>query len=79
MADLNIRAVPEDVVLRLQEQARADGVSMSEFIRQTLFERASRATAAEVAASRSRREPTIDSRADFDSFYTARLHRRRSA
>jgi hypothetical protein len=30
VADVNVRAVPDDVVARLREQAAAEGVSMSE-------------------------------------------------
>lgn len=79
MPDLNIRSVPDDVVSRLQEQASAGGLSVSEFIRQTLLERANRATPAEIAALRARNDASPESRIEFDAFYSTRMHRRQTA
>ena len=79
MADVNVRAVPDDVVARLREQATAEGVSMSEWIRLALADRAALPTAAELSARRAvlaeAAEPAT-SRDEFDLYYRARLHRR---
>ena len=79
MADVNVRAVPDDVVERLREQAAAEGVSMSEWIRLALADRAALPTAAELAARRAAvgaDAAPATSRADFDLYYRTRLHRR---
>jgi plasmid stability protein len=79
VADVNVRAVPDDVVARLREQATAEGVSMSEWIRLALADRAALPTAGELAARRvalAAATGPAQSRDDFDSYYRARLHRR---
>ena len=79
MADINVRSLPDEVVARLQSQAAAAGLSMSEFIRQALVDRAQRLTTEEIAEMRAARRPSEESRRTFDDFYSARLNRRRSA
>jgi hypothetical protein len=76
MADVNVRAVPDDVVVRLREQAAAEGVSMSEWIRLALADRAALPTAAELASRRASLAGEAQPRDDFDLYYRGRLHRR---
>ena len=76
VADVNVRAVPDDVVARLREQATAEGVSMSEWIRLALADRAALPTTAELAARRDALAGSAQPRADFDLYYRTRLHRR---
>ena len=76
VADVNVRAVPDDVVARLREQAAAEGVSMSEWIRLALADRASLPTAGELAARRAALAGAAQPRDEFDGYYRARLHRR---
>jgi plasmid stability protein len=76
VADVNVRAVPDDVVARLREQAAAEGVSMSEWIRLALADRASLPTATELAARRAALAGDAQPRDDFDGYYRSRLHRR---
>ena len=76
MADVNVRAVPDDVVERLREQAAAEGVSMSEWIRLALADRAALPTAAELAARRDALAGSVQARDEFDVYYRTRLHRR---
>lgn len=75
MPDVNIRNVPEDVLERLKAQAGAQGVSLSEWVRVALADRAALPTAAELGARRAGRGD--DQVADgFADYYRARLHRR---
>jgi plasmid stability protein len=76
MADLNVRAVPDDVVERLREQATAEGVSMSEWVRVALADRAALPTAVELSARREALSADAQSRDEFDRYYRTRLHRR---
>jgi plasmid stability protein len=76
VADVNVRAVPDDVVARLREQAAAEGVSMSEWIRLALADRAALPTTAELAARRAGLTESAQPRDEFDVWYRQRLHRR---
>jgi plasmid stability protein len=76
VADVNVRAVPDHVVARLREQAAAEGVSVSEWVRLTLADRAALPTAGELAARRATLAASAQPRDDFDRYYAARLHRR---
>jgi hypothetical protein len=76
--DLNIRGVDEAVLARLREQAAAEGVSLSEWVRVALAERAELPTVAELAARRAAREGSPQSRDEFAEYYRHRLRRRRS-
>lgn len=76
MADLNVRNVPDEVVERLREQAAAEGVSVSEWVRTALAERAELPTAAELAARRTARAGEAQSPEAFAAFYRRRLRRR---
>ena len=78
MADLNVRNIPEDVLERLREQARAEGLSLSEWVRLTLADRAELPTAAELSQWRARRSSDAQTSEDFAAFYRKRLHRRSS-
>ena len=79
MPDLNVRGVDEQVLARLREQAAAEGVSLSEWIRAALADRAELPTAAELAARRAARAGTAQAREEFAVYYRERLHRRRSS
>ena len=76
MPDLNVRGVNETVLARLREQAAAEGVSVSEWIRTALADRAELPTPAELAARRAARAGEGQSREEFAAYYRARLHRR---
>lgn len=76
MPDVNVRSVPDDVVARLREQAAAEGVSMSEWVRLALADRAALPTAGELAARRAALAAAAQPRDDFDRYYATRLHRR---
>lgn len=76
VADVNVRNVPDDVVARLREQAASEGVSLSEWVRMALADRAAAPTPTELVARRARLAGTAQSRADFDRYYRARLRRR---
>ena len=76
MPDLNVRNVPEEVLERLRAQAEAEGVSVSEWVRAALADRAELPTAAELAATRQARADDAQSPEDFASFYQRRLRRR---
>lgn len=77
MADLSVRGVDQAVVERLRQQAAAEGVSMSEWIRSALAERAELPTSAELAARRASRAGDAQSPEEFAAYYRKRLHRRR--
>lgn len=79
MPDLNVRAVDETVLARLREQAAAEGVSLSEWIRTALADRAELPTASELAARRAARAGEGQSREEFAAYYRDRLHRRRTS
>lgn len=76
MADLSVRGLPEDVLERLRAQAVAQGVSLSEWIRSALADRAALPTPEELAARRSARAEGDDTAGRFDEYYRNRLHRR---
>lgn len=76
MPDLNVRNVPEAVVERLKEQAAAEGVSLSEWIRTALADRAELFTNAELAARRAARSDQADSPEAFGEYYRRRLRRK---
>ncbi len=78
MPDLNVRGVDDAVLNRLREQAAAEGVSLSEWIRSALADRAELPTAAELAARRAARINDAQPREDFAAYYRERLHRRRT-
>ena len=79
MPDLNVRNVPEAVVERLREQAAMEGVSLSEWVRSSLRERAELPTATELVARRAAHGDEAQSPEEFAAFYRARLRRRRPA
>ena len=76
MPDLNIRNVPEAVMERLREQAAAEGVSLSEWVRVALADRAELPTTAELAAQRAARSEQAETPEAFATFYRHRLRRR---
>jgi hypothetical protein len=76
MPDLNVRNVPEAVLERLRAQAEAEGVSVSEWVRTALAERADLPTAAELAARRAERLADAEPAESFSAFYAKRLRRR---
>lgn len=78
MSDVNVRGLDDAVLARLREQAAVEGVSLSEWIRSALADRAELPTAAELAARRSARTAEAQSRDDFAAYYRERLHRRRA-
>ena len=78
MADLSVRGVDEAVLERLRQQAAAEGVSLSEWIRTALAERVELPTAAELAVRRAARAGQAQSPEEFVDYYRKRLHRRRS-
>ena len=79
MPDLNVRGVDAAVLDRLRQQAAAEGVSLSEWVRMALAERAELPTAAELASRRAARAAGAQSPEEFAAFYRKRLRRRRSA
>lgn len=76
MSDLNVRNVPEVVVERLKEQAAAEGVSLSEWVRAALADRAELPTDAELAARRAAWSDQAESPEAFGEYYRRRLRRR---
>jgi len=78
MPDLNVRGVDNSVLARLREQAGAEGVSLSEWVRTTLAERAELPTASELAARRAARAGEAQPSSEFAAYYRDRLHRRHS-
>jgi len=77
VADLNVRNVDDAVLERLRQQAAAEGVSLSEWVRAALTDRAELPTVAELAARRAARAETAQSAEEFSTYYRERLHRRR--
>lgn len=76
MPDLSVRNVPDGVIDRLREQAASEGVSVSEWVRTALAERAELPTTAELAARRAARSGAAQSPEAFAAFYDQRLRRR---
>ena len=78
MQQLNVRAIPDPVMKRLGEQAAAEGVSLSEWVRQLLERAAAVASPTELIAQRSRLAGRADqwSADEFDDYYAKRLGRR---
>ena len=76
MPDVNVRNVPEDVLNRLREQAVTEGVSLSEWIRAALADRAALPTAGELAARRAVMADQAETPEAFAAFYRRRLRRR---
>lgn len=76
MPDVNVRNVPEVVLDRLRAQADAGGVSLSEWIRSALADRAELPTAAELAARRRARADDAQPPEEFAAFFQRRLRRR---
>ena len=76
MPDVNVRNVPEGVLDRLRVQADAEGVSLSEWIRSALADRAELPTAAELEARRRARADEAQPSEEFAAFYKSRLRRR---
>lgn len=79
MADLNVRNVPDDVLARLRSQAGLAGVSLSEWVRTALADRARLPTTAELAATQERLAEHAQRREQFDRYYAERLRRRNQA
>ena len=78
MPDVNVRGLDDAVLARLREQAAAEGVSLSEWIRSALADRAELPTATELAARRAARAEGAQPRDEFAAYYRERLHRRRN-
>ena len=76
MPDLNVRNVPDAVVERLKEQAKAEGVSLSEWVRAALADRADLPTGAELAARRAAWADQAETPEAFGEYYRRRLRRR---
>jgi len=75
VADLNVRNVPDAVLDRLRQQAVAEGVSLTEWVRLALTDRADQPTVAEQAARREARAETAQSAEEFATYYRQRQHR----
>ena len=75
MPDVNVRNVPEGVLDRLRVQADAEGVSLSEWIRSALADRAELPTAAELEARRRAKADDAQPSEEFAAFYKRRLRR----
>ncbi len=73
---LNIRNVDDGTVARLAEQATAEGVSLSEWVRQLLDRAATLLSPGELAAKRTTLAATAQPPDEFAAYYEARLHRR---
>ncbi|HEY0399313.1 MAG TPA: ribbon-helix-helix protein, CopG family [Acidimicrobiia bacterium] len=76
MPDLNVRNVPDDVVERLKAQAVAEGVSLSEWVRAALTDRAELPTSRELAARRAVWADQAEPPEAFAEYYRRRLRRR---
>ena len=74
MPDLTVRNVPAPVLERLRAQAEAENVSISEWVRTALAERAELPTPTELAARRTERL-AAESPESFATFYAKRLRR----
>jgi len=58
--DINVKNLDGSVVARLAEQARAEGMSQQEWIRQTLRRSSARLSPAELSRLRQQTEPMSD-------------------
>ena len=74
---LNVRNVEDVTMTRLTEQAQAEGVTLSEWVRQLLDRAAALLSPAELAARRHELAPHATSADAFAEYYEARLHGRR--
>ena len=73
---LNVRNLGEETAARLAEQAAAEGVSLSEWVRQSLDRVAALASPSELIARRSSNLERAMAADDFDKYYAKRLRRR---
>jgi plasmid stability protein len=73
---LNVRNLDEGTAERLAAQAEAEGVSLSEWVRQSLDRVAALATPAELLARRTINLESAMPADEFDRYYTQRLNRR---
>jgi plasmid stability protein len=73
---LNVRNLDEATAERLAAQAEAEGVSLSEWVRQSLDRVAALATPAELLARRTINLESAMPADEFDQYYTQRLNRR---
>ena len=73
---LNIRNVDDKTMARLTEQAAAEGLTVSEWVRQLLDQSAVLLSPAELAAKRHSLASRTVSSEEFAEYYDARLHRR---
>jgi hypothetical protein len=73
---LNVRNLDEATAERLAEQAEAEGVSLSEWVRQSLDRVAALSTPAELLARRTVNLESAMPAEEFDRYYAQRLHRR---
>lgn len=75
--DINVKNLDADVVARLAEQAKAEGLSQQEWIRQTLRRSAARMSPAELVAQRHHVDAMSDE--EFDALRDQVAKRRRAA
>jgi plasmid stability protein len=75
LADLHVRNVPDHVLERLRSQAALEGMSVSEWVRAALADRAELLTPTELAATRSQLAAHALPREEFDRYYAARRRR----
>ena len=73
---LNVRNLGEATAARLAQQAEAEGVSVSEWVRQSLDRVAALASPAELLARRTMNLGSAMAADEFDRYYTERLRRR---
>ena len=73
---LNVRNVGDVTMTRLTEQAQAEGVTLSEWVRQLLDRAAALLSPVELAARRHELAPHAPSADAFAEYYEARLHGR---
>ena len=73
---LNVRNLSDATAERLSEQAAAEGLSVSEWVRQALDATAQLATPAELMARRAANLDSAMPAHEFEQWYLARLHRR---
>jgi hypothetical protein len=73
---LNVRNLDKATAERLAAQADAEGVSLSEWVRQSLDRVAALATPAELLARRAVNLESAMPAEEFDEYYAQRLHRR---
>lgn len=73
---LNVRNLDEKTAARLAEQAEAEGVSLSEWVRQNLDRVAVLSSPAELLARRTVNLESAMPADEFDRYYARRLRRR---